>query len=116
LPKYVAAVAAGELPILRGVLLGASDRLRRDVIQSIMCNWRIDKRAIEKRHGVRFDEAFAAELAELAPEVENGFVEMDGAEIRVVGIGRIFVRNIAMIFDERLRRMEREGPVFSRTV
>ncbi|MGH2570887.1 MAG: oxygen-independent coproporphyrinogen III oxidase [bacterium] len=116
LSKYEAAVAAGELPILRGVELTASDRLRRDVIQSIMCNWKVDKRAIERRHGVRFDEAFAAELIELRSEMENGFVEVDAAEIRVVGTGRIFVRNIAMIFDERLKRMEREGPVFSRTV
>jgi oxygen-independent coproporphyrinogen-3 oxidase len=116
LPKYKAALDAGELPVLRGVALTASDRLRRDVIQSIMCNWRVDKRTIEARYGVVFDETFATELSDLASEVENGFVELDGHEIRVVGPGRMFVRNVAMIFDERLRRMERDGPVFSRTV
>ena len=42
--------------------------------------------------------------------------QLDEAEIRVVGIGRLFVRNVAMVFDEYLRRMESDGPVFSRTV
>jgi oxygen-independent coproporphyrinogen-3 oxidase len=116
LPKYKNAVDAGELPVLRGVELTPSDLVRRHVIQSIMCNWGVDKRATEERWGIRFDEEFATEIADLEAEVENGFVEMDATEIRVVGTGRIFVRNIAMIFDERLRRMESDGPVFSRTV
>jgi oxygen-independent coproporphyrinogen-3 oxidase len=88
------------------------------VILSLMCNWRIDRAAVEAKHGIDFAKHFAAELAELETPRDEGFLEWDGdfAEIRVIGDGRLFIRNIAMIFDERLRRMDREGPVFSRTV
>jgi oxygen-independent coproporphyrinogen-3 oxidase len=118
IPAYARRVAAGEPPVFRGVVLTAEDRLRRDVILSLMCNWRIDRAAVEAKHGIDFAKHFAAELAELETPRDEGFLEWDGdfAEIRVIGDGRLFIRNIAMIFDERLRRMDREGPVFSRTV
>ena len=116
LPDYQRHVLDGKLPVFRGVVLTPEDVLRRDVIQSIMCNWQVDRRAIEKRHSIDFEETFATELGELEREVAEGFVEVDPEGIRVVGTGRLFVRNIAMVFDERLRRMKRDGPVFSRTV
>ena len=116
IPKWRRSVEAGELPVSRGVKLSAEDRLRREVIQSLMCNWRLDKSVVGERHGIDFDVKFAEEIANLAGDVENGFLEMDEREIRVVGTGRLFVRNIAMVFDERLRRMDKDGPVFSRTV
>jgi oxygen-independent coproporphyrinogen-3 oxidase len=116
IPEYRRLVDSGELPILRGVELTPEDLLRREVIHSIMCNWRIDKRAIEARHGIDFDETFAREIEELKEQVQNDFLELDEDEIRVVSLGKIFVRNIAMVFDARLRRMKRDGPVFSRTI
>ena len=116
LPEYSRRVLDGELPIQRGVQLTAEDRLRRDVIQSIMCNWTVDKRRIEAAHSITFDDVFAPELRELGGDELRDFVEHDAGAIRVVGVGRLFVRNVAMVFDERLRRMKKDGPVFSRTV
>jgi oxygen-independent coproporphyrinogen-3 oxidase len=116
IPQYHRAIEAGGVPVYRGVRLTEEDLLRREVIQAIMCNWKVDKRAVEERYGVEFDRKFALELTELEEERTNGFVEMDDAEIRVVGTGRLFVRNIAMIFDEYLRKMKADGPVFSQTV
>ncbi len=116
IPKWRRAIVAGELPVNRGIRLTPEDLLRREVIHALMCNWKIDKAAVGKRHDIDFDTKFAPEIATLADDVDLGFVEMDDAEIRVVETGRIFVRNIAMVFDERLRQMENDGPVFSRTV
>jgi oxygen-independent coproporphyrinogen-3 oxidase len=116
IPAYRKKVEAGVPPVMRGVMLTEEDRIRKEVILSIMCNWRVDKAAVSEKWGIAFDEKFADEVAELKEEEDRGFVEQDEREIRVVGAGRLFVRNVAMIFDERLRRMDREGPVFSRTV
>ncbi len=118
IPGYKRRVLAGDPPVFRGVVLTAEDRLRRDVILSLMCNWRVERAPVEEKHGIDFARHFAAELAELETPRAEGFLEWDEdyAEIRVVGDGKLFIRNIAMIFDERLRRMDREGPVFSRTV
>jgi oxygen-independent coproporphyrinogen-3 oxidase len=118
IPAYKRRIDAGGPPVFRGVILTEDDRIRRDVILSIMCNERIDTKDIEARHGVNFGEKFAWEIEQLEAVRKEGFVEWsdDRAEMRVVGDGSLFLRNIAMVFDERLRRMEREGPVFSRTV
>jgi oxygen-independent coproporphyrinogen-3 oxidase len=116
IPQWRKRVEAGEIPVFRGVVLSAEDRLRREVIHSLMCNWRVDKNAIAARHGIDFDDHFRTELQDLRRDQAEGFVEIDGAELRVVGTGRLFVRNVAMVFDEYLRRMKKDGPVFSRTV
>ena len=119
LSTYYQALDAGRFPIERGYRLDDDDRIRREVIAQIMCNFYLRKEAIEHRFGLRFDEYFARELAELvAPDgpVDHGFVELHPDRIEVVGNGRLFVRNVAMVFDRYLRQKSGDQPVFSRTV
>ena len=92
------------------------DRLRRHVITNLMCNFRLDRRAVERRFGIDFETLFAGELRELEEgAVQHGFVEIGPDAIRVTPRGRLFVRNICMAFDRYLRT-KAAGPVFSRTV
>jgi len=120
LSTYYEALDAGRFPIERGYALDRDDTVRRDVIARMMCHFHVPKRAVEAAHGIAFDEYFARELAELAaPDGprDHGFVELHDDRIDVVGNGRLFVRNVAMLFDRHLR--EKHGgdkPVFSRTV
>jgi oxygen-independent coproporphyrinogen-3 oxidase len=103
LPEYYEALAAGRLPVVRGLALDADDLLRRDVIMTIMCQGRLDFAAIERSHGVDVAERFAAELAALEPLVDAGLVERDAAAIRVTTPGWYVVRAIAMVFDRHLQ-------------
>ena len=59
-----------------------------------------------------------AELSELAESaVADGFVSVDAEAVTVTPLGRLFVRNVAMVFDRHLRaRTASAIPVFSRTV
>lgn len=119
LSTYYQALDAGKFPIERGYRLDDDDRLRREVIAQIMCNFHLRKAMIEQRFGVRFDQYFARELAELAAAdgpVDHGFVELHPDRLEVVGNGRLFVRNVAMVFDRYLRQKSGDQPVFSRTV
>lgn len=117
LSAYYAALDASRFPIERGFRLGEDDQLRRHVIQELMCNFRLERRAVEARFGVDFDAYFATELAELrAGPVAHGFLELDGPELRVTASGRLVVRNICMAFDSYLRRKAAGPPVFSRTI
>jgi oxygen-independent coproporphyrinogen-3 oxidase len=104
----------------RGHVLDADDRLRRDVIVGLMCHGRIDKRAIERAHGVRFDQAFALELSELAGPEADGLVVLGPDAIELTVLGQVFMRNVALPFDRyyRLRRAAGEGTArtFSKTV
>ncbi len=83
-----------------------------------MCNFSpLDSADVESRFGIRFADYFAAELAELGEPREHGFVTLDADRIDVTETGRLFIRNVCMIFDRYLRRKTADGrPVFSRTV
>jgi oxygen-independent coproporphyrinogen-3 oxidase len=117
LSTYYSSLDAGRFPIERGYRLDADDLLRRHVITQLMCNFRLERRAIEERFGVDFPGYFAIELAELREgPVADGFLEMDDDALRVTDAGRMFVRNICMSFDRYLRAKRDEKPVFSRTV
>ncbi len=119
LSTYYQALSSGRLPIERGYRLDADDRIRRDVIARIMCNFYLDRAEVERRHAIRLDVYFARELEELsAPDgpVSHGFLEIRPDGLEVVGNGRLFVRNIAMVFDRYLRAKKTDKPVFSRTV
>jgi oxygen-independent coproporphyrinogen-3 oxidase len=120
LPDYYAALDAGRFPIERGYELDDDDRLRRDVITSLMCNNFVDIRDVEARFGIRFERYFADALAALrgpeSPE-RDGLVTLTPDAITVAPLGRTFVRNICMPFDRYLQgRLGGPTPVFSRTV
>jgi oxygen-independent coproporphyrinogen-3 oxidase len=117
LSAYREALDAGRLPIERGVTLTADDLLRRHVIHSLMCNFAIDTRAVERRFDIDFAKYFAEDLALLSEHERTGMVTLDPEGIRATELGQIFVRNLAMCFDTYLRRGERdEKKPFSRTV
>jgi oxygen-independent coproporphyrinogen-3 oxidase len=89
----------GLLPTWRGIELSDDDIVRADVIQQIMCRGEVDRRRIEERYDVFFDEYFAAALAQLAPLATDGLVEVDAERIAATSRGRVLLRMIAMCFD-----------------
>lgn len=90
---------AGRLPVYRGVKLTADDRLRRDIIQQVMCNEGLRYRDIETRWELDFAMAFAPELARLAELADDGLIDMDGNGFSVTPAGRLLIRIVAMVFD-----------------
>jgi oxygen-independent coproporphyrinogen-3 oxidase len=119
LSAYYAALEAGRLPIERGYRSSPDDRIRREVITRLMCNFCVRKEEIERAFGIRFDAYFEAELAEMAAPgglAAHGFIELHADRIEIVGAGRLFVRNAAMVFDRYLAQKKPDALVFSRTV
>ncbi|ROT97765.1 oxygen-independent coproporphyrinogen III oxidase [Histidinibacterium lentulum] len=79
--RYSAAVAEGGLPIARGHVFSAEDRLRGAMIDEIMCRFALDLPALSARFGVplRRLEEMAAPLRERFADVlrvENGRLEI----------------------------------------
>jgi oxygen-independent coproporphyrinogen-3 oxidase len=119
LSTYGQAIGAGRFPIERGYLLSDDDSLRREVITRLMCNFYLDVREIEKRFGIDFASYFAVELGELRAAdgpVDHGFLAIQPQHLEVLPPGRLFVRNVCMVFDHYLRTKTSDKPVFSRTV
>lgn len=119
LTTYYSVLEEGRLPVERGYRLTVDDQIRRYVITQIMCNFHLEKRAVEERFAISFDTYFAPELKETTgPEgpVTHGFLTVSREALQVEPLGRLFVRNIAMIFDRYLKAKTGDKPIFSRTV
>jgi oxygen-independent coproporphyrinogen-3 oxidase len=100
--EYRQAIEGGRFATCRGLVRSEEDWLRHDVIWDLMCHFRLDKAAIEGRHGIDFDTYFAAELASLDPLAADGLIEITPERIEVTSLGRLLVRNVAMVFDAYL--------------
>lgn len=105
---------AGALPVWRGIQLGWEDRLRRTVIEQIMCHGRLDFEGLGAAHGIDFDEHFAPELETLRALEADGLVTLDDGMLSVTPAGMLLVRAVAMVFDEFLQRQQ--GRAFSKVV
>jgi len=111
---YGKAIEAGGLAIVRGVALTADDRLRRDLIERLMCDLEVDVVALAAAHGA--DPApLTTALAGLAPFAADGLADWDGARLRVSEKGRPFVRSVAALFDAYLSQAD-DKPRHSRAV
>ncbi len=103
LPAYLGALRAGHLPVERGLLLSAEDRLRRDVIMALMCQGRVDFDAVRAVHGVDLSAHCAAELERAAALQADGLLRIEPRSLELTPLGWAFVRGIAMLFDQHLQ-------------
>src|SRR5271154_311084 len=102
LPSYFAALDAGRAPLTRGYRLTAGDKLRRETIMRVMCDLSLDYAAMSQKLGVNFAEHFADELAALKSFEADGLIRFSPDGFEVTDTGRLFIRNLAMCFDNTL--------------
>ena len=85
--------------------LSDNDRLRRAVIERLMCDLEIDLGDICGQYG-----ASASVLAEAWPKLKklatDGLIKLDGDRITVTPDGRLLVRCVCAVFDVYLEMAE----------
>jgi oxygen-independent coproporphyrinogen-3 oxidase len=100
-PTWRDAVRADRLPVSRGIMLTNEDRLRRTVIEALMCRFAVNLASV----AAAFD-ANPATLLAAAPTLQDmardGLVRWDGLDVEVTPQGRPFVRAVAAAFDAYL--------------
>jgi oxygen-independent coproporphyrinogen-3 oxidase len=117
IPSWEKAVAERGIATMRGYHLSDDDRLRRAVISRLLCHTIVLKDEISREFAIEFDHYFADELRRLEPFRDDGLVILDPNEIRTTWLGRIFIRNLAMIFDPYLEKQHLNAkPLFSKTL
>jgi len=102
---YQQAITEGRLPIQRGVAISDDDRLRRQIIERLMCDLEVDLDAIASPYG-RSGAEFQDELTSLHPMIEDGLITIDGNRISVTHEGRTLVRAVGAAFDKYLKHGE----------
>ena len=68
----------------------------------VMCDLSLDFVAMSQKLGINFAQHFTNELATLAPYEADGLVKRNTTGLEVTDAGRLFIRNIAMCFDNTL--------------
>ena len=109
LDEYYARLDEGRLPIARGYAMDNDDRLRRMVIQNLMCNFELSISALELGYPIRFKQYFAKELDKLREYERDGLLSIEEDWISISPKGRLLIRNICMVFDRHLAQDRAAG-------
>ena len=98
---WAQAIRNHQLAVTRGLRLDDDDRLRRAIIERLMCELAVDLDEVGAEAG-RAANGFAAELAALAPLRRDGLVEISGRRVRITEDGRPLMRSVCAVFDRYL--------------
>ncbi len=104
LPEYYDAIAGGELPVERGLMINDEDWLRHDIIQKIMCHGGVSYEYYITAFSIDFKQFFSKELKNLRALEKDGLVVLNDDHLSVTVAGRMFLRPIAMEFDQYLAK------------
>lgn len=105
--RYLALISEGRLPVARGVALIAEDRLRRAVIEALMCRMEIDERVLARSDAPETAKAeIRAEMDRFHDEAKSGWVIRTRDGLIVTEAGRPFLRLIAARFDAYLAQAQ----------
>jgi oxygen-independent coproporphyrinogen-3 oxidase len=116
LSEYRDRILAGRLATERGLRITREDKLRREAIIRLMCDLELDAAAFGRKWNVDFDAHFGCRQ-ELQAMAADGLLVLEGDLIRITETGRLFLRNIAMLFDAYLGQPQAgETPRYSKTV
>jgi len=113
--EYKKLVDDERIPVYRGIKLDTDDLLRRDVIIQLICNFELDFNDISEKHHIEFNEYFYNELQMMKSMAKDNLLAVDFESIKVLPAGKLFIRNICMIFDKYLRQMQTDQ-MFSRVI
>lgn len=101
LGRYAERIARGELATAKGYELTPDDRLRADLIERLMCDFRVDVAQVCSRH-----DAAPEDLLRSIPRLQalegEGVIRIDGHMLEIAEDARFLVRSVAAAFDAYL--------------
>jgi len=115
LTTYYNKLDSGKLPVKKLACLTDEDKIRKAVIMHIMCRGGINFDDISEKLGISFRDHFSQELEQLKQLEADGLLLLMPTGFNITPIGRLFLRNIAMVFDEYLTKA-RHKAAYSKTV
>ncbi len=101
LGRYAERIQRGELATAKGYALTDDDRLRADLIERVMCDFRVDVGQICLRHEAT-PETILQAIPKLRVLQEDGIVHLEGNVLSVNDNARFLVRSVASAFDAYL--------------
>lgn len=106
--SYYELIDKGEFPVVKGHLLHEEDLVLRRYILDMMC-----KGVVVLEEGFALNDII---LERLQPILKDGLVNIQGHKIQVTQVGKSFLRNICMVFDQRLQQRKETEQLFSQAI
>jgi len=109
--EYIDTTLSGELTTRKGYALTVQERIAKEVIERLMCNYRIDWNEIadtltipvtELKAALHYDEAQLREMA------DDGLFTMTGTCLTMTDEGHPFVRNVAAALDPLMQNTDKK--------
>jgi oxygen-independent coproporphyrinogen-3 oxidase len=105
--QYIKAIEANNLAIFRGYSVTKEQKVIRDVINNLMCNYYVNFKDIADKNEISINKLY--EIIDFSYEnfdefVRDGILEISNDKINVYENGRLFTRNIAMKFDPLVKK------------
>jgi oxygen-independent coproporphyrinogen-3 oxidase len=114
LSQYQDSLDHSELATRRGLHCDPDDRLRRAVIQQLICHFQLRFADIEQAYAIDFRSYFADIWPQLQQMASDGLIELNTQGIEVRPAGRLLVRSLCMLFDRYLSELSQQR--FSRVI
>ncbi|AOA04493.1 oxygen-independent coproporphyrinogen III oxidase [Pseudomonas sp. TMW 2.1634] len=108
LASYQRTLASDQLATSRGLLCNQDDRIRREVIQQIICNLQLPFAHVEQMFNIDFRGYFAPQWPTLKTMANDGLIALDDEHLTVLPAGRLLVRSVCMVFDAYLEQQTRQ--------
>ncbi len=99
LPSYYDDLDRDTLPIEKAYFMSEDDVIRRETIMRLMCDLELDYKLMSKHLGIDFETYFQEELEGFQEAAEDGIVGLSSDGLKVLEVGRLVIRNLAMRFD-----------------
>jgi oxygen-independent coproporphyrinogen III oxidase len=113
--RWSAAIDLGAFPTAKGCETNADDHMRRDIIERLMCDMKVDAEAVAIQHGFELSDILSS-LAALTPMVADGLVVVEGPKVTMTAAGEPLVRAAAAAFDRYLAADDAQAPRHARAV
>ncbi len=100
--KYISEISAGTLPIRKGYQLTPNERIAREVIERLMCNYHLDWTHLAEDLSVSVSEVKGAinfDLERLKEMERDGILRLTENTLEMTGEGNPFVRTVAATLD-----------------
>jgi oxygen-independent coproporphyrinogen-3 oxidase len=111
---YNSLLDENKTPIDKGIMLSEEDLLIHDVITTLMCNLKLEFKHFNEKYNLDFKQFFSTELIQLDELFsDDKFVLISESSISITELGRLFIRNIAMVFD---RYLKKDNSFYSKTI
>lgn len=107
LPKYEEALNKGQLPTLRGHVHSSEDLIRREQILKFMTDSKVEFEDNEQKQKAQ---EFLKEM------IQDGLVQVQDNRLMITDLGRPFLRNACVFFDEHLKNKAPQTKIFSSSI